>query len=284
MSPWPSERKSQKRRGSVKSVCPPNTPTEPSPWPHQTSFMCAWKMRFGEFADELHIIHALITQVRRVVIETEARVTLHGFERTPGRGDVERDLRRVHFQGEVDVFLFKAVENRQPPLREIGKALVQIFLAGRRKGVERVPDRRAGETVDDSGKIIAAFAAGLGIEKLPRGAGGGFHFFGGALADAFGFAIAPDVGGQDRLVPFVNQIADGLADQVRGNGVAGKAVFGEQRPFLFDVIRFAERPVHFKVVAPAGEFHAVVAHRLDLGRKFREGEIGPLAGEECYGS
>ncbi len=45
MSPWPSERKSQKRRASPKLVWPPKTPTVPSPWPHQTSFMWTWKMR-----------------------------------------------------------------------------------------------------------------------------------------------------------------------------------------------------------------------------------------------
>jgi hypothetical protein len=57
-----------------------------------------------------------------------------------------------------------------------------------------------------------------GIEKFSRGAGGGLHFFGGALADAFRFAVAPDVGGQNGLVPFVNQIAHGLADEVGGDG------------------------------------------------------------------
>ena len=44
-SPRPTERKSQARRASPKLVCPPKTPTVPSPWPHQTSFMWAWKMR-----------------------------------------------------------------------------------------------------------------------------------------------------------------------------------------------------------------------------------------------
>ena len=39
---------------------------------------------------------------------------------------------------------------------------------------------------------------------------------------------------------FVNAVADGLADEVVGNGVAGEAVFGEEGPFLFNVIGFGE--------------------------------------------
>src|SRR5208283_6233321 len=42
--------------------------------------------------------------------------------------------------------------------------------------------------------------------------------------------------------------------------------------------------VGFKVVAPAGEFHSVIAHRFDFGCQVCEGKVGPLAGEECYRS
>jgi hypothetical protein len=90
------------------------------------------------------------------------------------------------------------------------------------------------------------------------------------LTNAFGFAVAPDIGGQNCLVSFVNQIAYGLANEMIGNGVTRQAILREQRPFLFDVIRFGERAVHFKVVAPAGEFDAVVAHGFDFGREFGE--------------
>ena len=120
-----------------------------------------------------------------------------------------------------------------------------------------------------------------GVKEFPGGAGGGLHLFGGALADTFGFAVAPDIGGQNGLVPFVNQIAHGLADEVVGNGVAREAVFGEERPFLFGVIGFGEGAIHFKVVAPAGEFHAVVTHFFDERQQFREGKVSPLSGEKC---
>ena len=69
-------------------------------------------------------------------------------------------------------------------------------------------------------------------------------------------------------MPVINQIAHGLADEVRGNGVAGQPVLLQQRPFFLEVIGFRQRAVHFKVVAPAGEFHAVVAHFLDQRQEF----------------
>ena len=122
--------------------------------------------------------------------------------------------------------------------------------------------------------------SGPGVEKYSRGAGGGFHLLGGALADAFGFAIAPNVGGQYCLVPLVNQIAHGLTHEMRRDGKTFQVVFRKQRPFPFDVIGFGERTVHFEVIAPAGEFHAVVAHRFDFGREVGERKVGPLAGEQ----
>ena len=104
------------------------------------------------------------------------------------------------------------------------------------------------------------------------------------MADAFGFAIAPDIGWQNGFVPFINQIAHRLSDEMRGDGVAGETVLGEQRPFLFAIIGFGECAVGFKVVAPAGEFHAVVTHFFDERQEFGEREVGPLAGEEGDGA
>jgi len=50
-------------------------------------------------------------------------------------------------------------------LGEILEAFFVILLRGRREGINRVPDRGAGETVDHGGEIILAIAVGLGIEK-----------------------------------------------------------------------------------------------------------------------
>jgi hypothetical protein len=85
-------------------------------------------------------------------------------------------------------------------------------------------------------------------------------------------------------MPFINQIAHGLADEMVGNRVTGQAVLCEQHPFLFAVIRFAQRAINLKMIAPAGEFHAAVTHLFDERQQFGERQIGPLAGEKRDGS
>jgi hypothetical protein len=147
-----------------------------------------------------------------------------------------------------------------------------------------MPDGGTSEAVDDGGLIVAGFSTGLRVKKYACGTGGGLDLLGGALTDAFGLTIAPDIGGQDGLVAFIDEIAHGLADKMGGNGETFQAMFGEQCPFLFDVIGFGEGAVDFKMIAPTGEFDAVITHFFDHGRELSEGEVGPLAGEKSYGS
>ncbi len=103
----------------------------------------------GEFADEFHVVHALIAEVRGIVVEAEARMIGHGLEGAPGGGDVEGDLGGMDFEGEVDVFIVKHVEDGQPAFGEIGIAFVEEFLAGGREGIQGVPDGGAGKAVND---------------------------------------------------------------------------------------------------------------------------------------
>ena len=46
------------------------------------------------------------------------------------------------------------------------------------------------------------------------GAGGGLELFDGPLVDTVGLAVAPNVRGQNQLVAFVDDVANGLADEV----------------------------------------------------------------------
>jgi hypothetical protein len=62
----------------------------------------------GELADEPDIIHALVAEVRGIVVETETLVVADGRQRALGGGDVEGDLGRMHFEREVHVTLSKA--------------------------------------------------------------------------------------------------------------------------------------------------------------------------------
>ncbi len=59
----------------------------------------------------------------------------------------------------------------------------------------------------------------LHAELAWRPRAGVHHLLGGPLAHPFGVAVTPDVGGQDGLVALVDQVADGLPDQVVADGV-----------------------------------------------------------------
>lgn len=82
----------------------------------------------------------------------------------------------------------------------------------------------------------------------------------------------------------VNQITDGLADKVVGNGETFQVVILEELPFVLNIIVTAQCLIDVKVVAPAGKLESIEAHFLGFGSKFVNREVGPLAGEECYGS
>ena len=51
-------------------------------------------------------------------------------------------------------------------------------------------------------------------------------------------------------------------------------------PFLLHIGLRGRSGIHIEMVAPAGEFEAVIAHRLCERSQFFKREIGPLAGEE----
>ncbi|MFT3787570.1 MAG: hypothetical protein QM770_15625 [Tepidisphaeraceae bacterium] len=183
----------------------------------------------------------------------------------------------MHFQREVDVVLLERIQDRAEALGEIVEAFLPVLLIGGREGVDAVPDRRAGEAVHDGGEADLVRA---GVAEQAGGLRGVDHLLRCAFADAFGIAIAPDVGRQDALVTLVDVVADRLPDEVRADRDAGQAVVLEQFPLLLAVRLVLEGGVDVEVVAPAGEFQAVVAEGLGfLGERF-ERQVGPLAGEE----
>src|SRR5690606_27305104 len=134
------------------------------------------------------------------------------------------------------------------------------------------------------GEIVLGAAPGLRVEERARGPGGEGQLAGGAPADALGRAVAPDIGGEDCLVPLVDRIAHGLADEVARDRGAGEPVIAEERPFVLDVFLVARGGVDIEVVAPAGEFDAVIAHLLDERCELFQGKVGPLAGEQGDGT
>ena len=82
----------------------------------------------------------------------------------------------------------------------------------------------------------------------------------------------------------VDAVADRLADEVARNRVARETVVFEERPFVVDVFLGRGGGIDIEMIAPAGEFDAVVAHLFDERGEFFEGQIGPLAGEQGDGT
>ena len=78
----------------------------------------------------------------------------------------------------------------------------------------------------------------------------------------------------------VDQVTDGLTDQMRGYGVTLEAVFFQQGAFVFDVLRGFQCGLNVEVIAPAGQLEAVVTHFFRHRCEVFEGKVGPLAGEQ----
>ena len=226
----------------------------------------------GERADELHGAHALPVQMARIEVEAEFLTVVERLEGPLGRDEVEGDLRRMHLQREAHAALGEDVEDRIPPLGELREAGLDHRLGHRRERIEERPDRGAGEPVHDR------HAEPLG------GAGRVLHLLHRTPVDPRGVAIAPDVRRQDRLVAFVDAVADGLADEVAGDRVYGEVMALELLALRRAVARLADRPRHIEVVPPAGQFQSVVAERHPLAGEVVERQVGPLAGEECDGA
>ncbi len=214
--------------------------------------------------DKLHVVNALIAEVARVVVEAKRRMAADHFDGALGAGDVERDLGRVDLQRELDAELLVFVEDRLPSRGEILEALVNPRLRHGREAVEVRPDAGAGEAVDDlHAEILGAL----------RGAD---HFLRSAFADAVGFAVAPHMGGEDGLVPLVNLVANGLSDEVAGNGPDIQAVLGENLVAHVAVVLVFGGLHYVEVVAPTGEFETIKAEVFRFLAYEVEGQIGPL--------
>ena len=218
----------------------------------------------------------LIAQVRWIVVKPKSLVAFHGFDRALRRRDIKRDFRRMHFQRKVHVDLIECVQDWRPTVGEVFETFVPIGLVRRREGINAVPDARAGEAVDDCGER-ALFRSG--IEKQPRRLGGVDHLGRSAFANAFGLAVAPDIGRENQLMPFVDQIANGLTDKVIGNRIRLQAILCKNIPTRFDVTLVGERLVHIEVIAPAGELDPVITKFPGFFAKRFERQIGPLAAE-----
>ena len=129
-----------------------------------------------------------------------------------------------------------------------------------------MPDARTGKTVDH-----------VDAELLRR-AGGVFHLLGRPGVHARRIAVAPNRRRQDRLVPLVDPIQHRLAHQVGADGEDAQVVPLQQFALHAAIVGLGQGLADVEMVAPAGQFEAVVAELAALAGQFFQGQIGPLAG------
>ncbi len=99
-------------------------------------------------ANELHVIHPLVTEMAGVVVKTKAFVPLNGIERTLRRGNIKCNFGGVHLQGKIYSNRIKSVEDRCPTIGKIGKATLNLIGLNRGEGIEQMPYRGTGKTID----------------------------------------------------------------------------------------------------------------------------------------
>ena len=97
------------------------------------------------------------------------------------------------------------------------------------------------------------------------------HFFGGPGVDAGRIAVAPDVRRQDGLVPRVDLVQHGLADQVGADGVQLQVVALQQVASAGAIAVVGQRLVDLEMVAPAGQLEAVVAELAGFAARSSSG-------------
>ena len=93
---------------------------------------------------------------------------LSRFESPLGRVDVEGDLGGMDFQGELDAALGEDVENRVEAIGEDLEAVVDHLRRRPAGTVEQVPDRAAGEAVDDADAQLLRRAGRVFISSAAR--------------------------------------------------------------------------------------------------------------------
>ena len=211
-------------------------------------------------------------QMARVEVEAKLLATTEGVEGPLRRDRVEGDLGGMHLQREPYAALRKHVEDRVPAVRKLLEAGVEHRVGHRRKRIEQMPDRRAGEAVHHR------------HAQLLGRPGGSLDFLGGPLVDAGRIAVAPHMRRQDRLMSLVDAVADRLADEVAGDGVDREVIPFERVAFGRAVAALLEGAGDIEVITPAGQFQALVAKLAGLAGEIFQRHIGPLAGEQRDGT
>src|SRR6516162_9050154 len=172
-----------------------------------------------ELAKEFHIIDTLACKVRRVEVKPEPPMMFYRVQGPMSGCDIKGDLRRMHFETEIDVDGIKRIQYGQKSSGKIIIPLLEKLLACRRESVTCMPDAGPGKSGNHSWKLGALVR--LGINEIARRARCLDHMFSGAPAYAFRIAIFPDLRRQNLSMPSIDIVADSLPDKMIGNCKSG---------------------------------------------------------------
>ena len=175
--------------------------------------------------------------------------------------------------GEAHLNLVEHIEDRVPPIREVPVAGLDELFRDRREHRHVLPDRGAGESGD---RLYAHPGC------CP---GGDLHLLGGPLPHALGVPVTPDAVRQNVPVSLIDGIvADRLALQMVGDGIDLQSVALQDVEPVLDIVVILGGAPGVQVIAPGGDLQAVVAPLACEPGHLLEGQVSPLAGEQCDGS
>ncbi len=220
----------------------------------------------GEGFEKLDGIHHLPVEMAGIEVEAEGLSVLDGGESPFGGEDVEGDFGWVHFEGEPNAALIEDIENGIPESSEVVESLLDAGFTDRRETVEHVPDAGSCEAVDDFDADVFGGEGGI-LHSLD----GPSPFFFGISGAFFGCECIRTL--------IVVRIADQLTGEVVANGKQFQAVIGQHRFAGLRVGGVAGGAGDVDMIAPAGEFEAVIAPGFGFFAECFEGDIGELAGE-----
>src|SRR5690606_6799051 len=101
-------------------------------------------------------------EVARVEIEAEGRTVVQGFQRLFAGIDVISNLAGMRFEREFNADAVVDIQHRVPAVCKFAVSSVDHRVGGRRKAINQVPIRAAGEAVDDFHAELRGGAAGVG--------------------------------------------------------------------------------------------------------------------------
>src|SRR6218665_3572049 len=212
-----------------------------------------------EVPQEPDRVEVLPDEVARVPVQAERLPMPDSLERPDGSPIVKRDFGGVNLVREPYANLVKDIKDWVPRVGEVLVSGVNERLGCGREHGDVLPDCRAGKTRHDFYTELCGHPCGI------------FHFFGGALVDAFWVAVTPNSVWQDVAVASIQWVvADRLAFQVVSDRVHPEVVFGQNGEAVGHIF-WVIPPPGVEVITPARDFESVIPPPGGEARNLFEG-------------